>query len=217
LLRKFYLADRHRDMVEGHLDYAFNEKVSLGVTADYANDDYNHSQVGLTSSKSANLAVELSVAFSEKTSGRGFVQSQWIRSEQNGSEAFAGPDWTGRVKDQFDTIGLGVKHAAIANKLDIGADLSFSRSRSEVSVDNALAAPPFPTAKTSLDSLTFYGLYKLKDNLSIAASYTYEHYDTQDWRYDGIGPSTVPNLLALGIQPPNYSVNVLRVALRYRF
>jgi len=217
LLRKFYLADRQRDMVEGHLDYAFNEKVSLGVTADYANDDYNHSQVGLTSSKSANLAVELSVAFSEKTSGRGFVQSQWIRSEQNGSEAFAGPDWTGRVKDQFDTIGLGVKHVAIEKKLDIGADLSFSRSRSDISVDNALAAPPFPTAKTSLDSLTFYGLYKLKDNLSIAASYTYEHYDSQDWRYDGIGPSTVPSLLALGIQPPNYSVNVLRVALRYRF
>ena len=65
--------------------------------------------------------------------------------------------------------------------------------------------------------MTLYGLYKLKDNLSIAGSYTYEHYDSHDWRYEGIGPATVPNLLALGVQPPNYSVNVLRVALRYRF
>ena len=217
LLRKFYLADRQRDMVEGHLDYAFNEKVSLGVSGDYANDDYNHSQVGLTSARSANLAAELSVAFSERTQGRGFIQSQWIRSEQNGSQAFANPDWTGHVKDQFDTLGIGIKHAAMPNKLDIGADLAFSRSHSDTSVDNAAGAPPFPTAKTSLDSVTFYGLYKLKDNLSIAGGYTYEHYNSNDWRYDGIGPSTVPNLLALGLQPPNYNVNVLRVALRYKF
>ena len=90
LLRKFYLADRNRDIAEGHFDYAFNEKVSLGVTADYANDDYKHSQVGLTSARSANIAAELSVVFTERTQGRGFVQSQWIRSEQSGSEAFAG-------------------------------------------------------------------------------------------------------------------------------
>ena len=38
-----------------------------------------------------------------------------------------------------------------------------------------------------------------------------------DWRLDGIAPGTVSNLLALGAQPPNYSVNVFRVAMRYRF
>ena len=92
-----------------------------------------------------------------------------------------------------------------------------SRSRSDISVDNALAAPPFPTAKTSLESFKLYGIYHLKDNMSIAGSYQYEHYDTQDWRLDGIGPATVPNLLALGVLPPNYSVSVFRVALRYRF
>ncbi|HEX4235686.1 MAG TPA: MtrB/PioB family decaheme-associated outer membrane protein [Caldimonas sp.] len=217
LLRKFYLADRLRDSVEGHLDYAINEKVSLGVSADYANDDYNHSEVGLTSAKSANLAFELSVAFSEATQGRGYLQSQWVRSQQNGSQAFAGPDWTGRQKDQFDTLGVGIKHAAIPNKLDLGADLTISRSRSDISVDNAAAAPPFPTAKTTLDSLSLYGLYKLKDNLSITGGLTFEHYDTDDWRLDGIAPATIPNLLAFGTQSPHYSVTVLRVALRYRF
>ena len=40
LLRKFYLADRQRNMIEGRLDYAINEKITVGVSADYADDDY---------------------------------------------------------------------------------------------------------------------------------------------------------------------------------
>jgi len=217
LLRKFYLADRQRNMVEGRLDYAFSEKISLGVSADYADDDYKDSAVGLTSARSANVAIELATVFTERTQGRAYFQTQSVRSQQNGSEAFAGPDWTGRVKDKFDVFGVGVKHIAIPNKLDIGADFTLSRSRSDVAVDNILAAPPFPTARTKLEAIKLYGTYSLKDNLSITGSYHYEHYDSTDWRLDGISPGTVPNLLTLGAQSPNYSVNVLRVAMRYRF
>ena len=84
-------------------------------------------------------------------------------------------------------------------------------------MQNAVGQPPFPTAKTTLDSLTMYGLYKLKDNLSIAGGLTFEHYSSDDWHLDGVAPGTVPNLLALGMQSPHYSVTVLRVGLRYRF
>ena len=158
------------------------------------------------------------MAFNETDLGpRVLVQGQWIRSQQNGSEAFAGPDWTGQVKDQFDTLGVGVKHAAIPNKLDIGADFTVSRSRSDISVDNAPPRRPSRPPRPASTACKLYGLYKLKDNLSITGSYAYEHYDSQDWQLDGITPSTVPGLLALGVQPPHYSVSVLRVALRYRF
>ena len=217
LLRKFYLADRVRDSAEARADFAFNEKVSLGVTADYANDDYKNSAVGLTSARSFNLAADLTVAVSEQTQVHVFAQGQWISSDQSGSQAFAGPDWTGRVKDRFDVLGVGVKHSAMANKLDIGADLTISRSHSDVAVDINATAPPFPTATTQLDSLKFYATYKLRDNLWLSGSYWFEHYDSQDWQYEGILPATIPNLVALGAQPPRYNVNVFRLALRYRF
>lgn len=217
LLRKFYLADRVRDSAEARADIAFGEKVTLGVSADFANDDYRNSAVGLTSARSVNLAADLTVAVSEQTQVHAFAQGQWINSQQAGSEAFAGPDWSGRVKDRFDVLGVGVKHAALANKLDLGADLTISRSRSDVAVDSSAAAPPFPTATTQLDSAKFYATYKLKSNLSVTGSYWYEHYDSQDWQFDGIYPATIPNLLALGAQPPRYNVNVFRLALRYRF
>jgi len=217
LLRKFYLADRVRDSAEARADVAFGEKVTLGVSADFANDDYKKSAVGLTSGRSVNLAADLAVAVSEQTQVHAFAQGQWISSRQSGSEAFAGPDWNGRVKDRFDVVGVGVKHAAMANKLDLGADFTISRSRSDVAVDNSAAAPPFPTATTQLDSVKLYATYKLRDNLSVTGSYWYEHYDSQDWQFDGILPATIPNLLALGAQPPRYNVNVFRLSLRYRF
>lgn len=217
LLRKFYLADRVRDSAEARADFAFGEKVTLGVSADYANDDYKNSAVGLTSARSVNLAADLAVAVSEQTQVHVFAQGQWINSEQAGSQAFAGPDWTGRVKDRFDVLGVGVKHSAIPNKLDVGADLTISRSRSDVAVDISASAPPFPTATTQLDSLKLYATYKLKDNLWLSGSYWFEHYDSQDWQFDGIMPATIPNLLGLGAQPPRYNVNAFRVALRYRF
>jgi MtrB/PioB family decaheme-associated outer membrane protein len=217
LLRKFYLADRRRNSIEGRLDYAISETISLGFSADYADDDYEDSTVGLVSARTANIAVELLAAFTERTQGRAYFQTQSIRSQQNGSEAFAAPDWTGRMKDKFDMLGVGVKHQVTPNKFDIGADLTVSRSRSDVAVDNLLAAPPFPTAETRLDAFTLYGTYILKDNLSITGSYQYERYDSQDWRFDGIGPATVFNLMALGMQPPNYSLSVFRVVLQYRF
>jgi len=217
LLRKFYLADRRRNAIEGRLDYAISETISFGLSADYADDDYEDSTVGLTSARNANVALELLAAFTERTQGRAYFQTQQIRSKQNGSEAFAGPDWTGRQKDKFDVLGIGVKHTAIPNKFDIGADLTVSRSRSDVAVDNILGAPPFPTAETRLDTFKLYGTYVLKDNMAITGSYQYERYDSQDWRFDGIGPATVFNLMALGVQPPNYSLSVFRVALQYRF
>jgi MtrB/PioB family decaheme-associated outer membrane protein len=217
LLRKFYLADRRRNFIEGRLDYALSETISVGLLADYADDDYNDTTVGLVSARTTNLGIELSAAFTERTQGRAYFQTQTMRSQQNGSEAFSVPDWTGRVKDRFDVLGIGVKHVAIQDKLDIGADLTVSRSRSDVAVDNVLAAPPFPTAETSLDAIKLYATYRLKENLSITGSYHYERYDSQDWRLDGIGPATVSNLLALGAQSPDYSLSVIRVALRYRF
>jgi MtrB/PioB family decaheme-associated outer membrane protein len=217
LLRKFNLAYRDRNSAEVHLDYAVSEKVSLGLSADVADDDYNNSPIGLTNSRSANVALEVAAAITEKTHARGFVQTQQIRSDQNGSQAFGIADWKGRVKDKFDTIGAGIKHTAIENKLDLGADVRFSRSRSDTAVQATIGGSPIPTQKTSLDSLTVYGNYKLKDNLSITGGITFEHYDSDDWRLDGVAPGTVPNLLALGMQSPNYSVTVLRVALRYRF
>jgi MtrB/PioB family decaheme-associated outer membrane protein len=217
LLRKYNLAERKRDTAGVRADITVGENVSIGLNVDVANDDYNDTTIGLIDGRSANFGGDVSVAISDDTKLHFFAQGERIRSRQAGSQVFGQPDWSGRVKDSVDTVGLGLKHSALKGKLELGADLNFSRSRSDVTVDAGATSPPFPTAKTALDSLKLQATYRLQDNLSLMGSYWYEFYDTQDWRLDGVLPATIPNLLAFGEQTPRYRVNVVRVALRYRF
>lgn len=217
LLRKFNLASRTRDSGGLRADITVSEQVSVGLAADFANDDYDESLVGLKEARSASVAADVSFNLSEATQITGYVHSERIRSRQDGSNAFAAPDWSGRVKDRFEMLGLGVRHAAIPNKLDIGADVSLSRSRSDVAVQTGVGEPAFPTQKVSVDSVRVYATYKLTERMSITGSLWHEEYDAQDWRLDGVLPATVSDLLTFGQQVPKYSVDVLRVSLRYRF
>jgi MtrB/PioB family decaheme-associated outer membrane protein len=213
LLRKYNQADRRRDSVGARADLAIGKSASVGVAVDAAADDYTDSPVGLTEARSASVAVDGSLAVSDETRLHAFAQAERIRSDQAGSQQFAGPDWRARTKDGVDVIGFGATHTALKGKLELGADLAFSRMRTDIRVDGSA----FPTAKTSIDSLKLRATWQLKERLALVASYWFEHYDARDWRLDGVLPATVPNLLALGEQSPNFNVNVLRLAVRYGF
>jgi hypothetical protein len=114
-------------------------------------------------------------------------------------------------------LGLGVKHVMLADKLDIGADLSFTRSKSDLSVDTSyLAQPRFPAGRTSQDLQGLRPTSWATTCGSTAASGTSATAPT-DWRLDGVMPGTVQNLLSLGQQSPDYRVTVLNVSLRYNF
>jgi MtrB/PioB family decaheme-associated outer membrane protein len=216
LLRKYNLADRRRDSAALRADTTLGENVSIGVNADFANDNYTRSVIGLTSAHSGTVGADVSAAVSETTQLRLYAQAERIRSRQVGSQQFGLPDWTGRSEDSVDVVGAGVTHSAMKGKLELSADLTLSRSRSATMVDTGASAPPFPAASASLDSLKLSATYRLSDKLSVLAGYWHERYDSRDWHLDGVLPASVPNLLTFGEQSPRYHVNVLRVVLRYR-
>lgn len=217
LMRKYNLAGRKRDTAGGRADWALSEKWSLGLAFDYANDSYTGSAIGLGLARDVNVSVDISAALSEKTQLTMFAQSERINSRQSGSEAFAAPDWSAQNKDQFDVVGLSIKHTLIADKFDIGADITSSRARSEIEVQTVVNPAQFPQAKTSVDRIKLMANYKLSAKLGLNASYWYERYESQDWHADGVLPGTVQNLLSFGQQAPSYRVNVLAVSLRYKF
>ena len=217
LLRKYNLAERQRETAGLRADITLSEKVSIGLTLDHARDDYGGSLVGLTSARSTSASLDAAWAISEHTKVYAFAQGERIRSVQSGSQLLPGSDWAARTSDRFELLGLGVKHAAIPDKLDIGADLTVSRSRSSINVQTVLLEPAFPTDKTTQDSLKLFATYKLSEPMSIQGSYWFEKLDARDWRLDGVQAATVPNLLTLGHAAPRYEVHVLRLAMRYRF
>jgi MtrB/PioB family decaheme-associated outer membrane protein len=217
LLRKYNLAARLRDSASLRADLNLSETLSLGLSAEHANDDYHRSVIGLTEARTGSLAADLSWAIAEDTRLHAFAQGESIRSLQNGSQSVGLPDWTGRSKDRFEVFGVGIKHAAIPDKLDIGADLSSSRSRSDIDVQTVMTEPAFPRASTSLDRLKLYASYKVDDKISVTGTLWHERYESIDWRSDGIAPATLVNLLSFGTQTPGYKVNAISVSMRYRF
>ena len=217
LLRRFNLANRTRETAGLRADFAATERINIGLGLDSSEDKYSDSSIGLTGGKDFNVNGDISVIFTERTSLHFFANRQEIKSKQAGSQTFSTPDWYADNKDTIDTFGLGVKHAAIKDKLDIGADYGITRARSEINVNTGVSNPAFPQVTSSLDSLKLYATYRLKENMSLQAGYWYERYDSKDWMLDGVGVSTIPNVLTLGLQAPQYHVNVVRLSLRYKF
>ncbi len=217
LLRKYNLADRRRDSARLRADLAIGEKINVGLHVDVANDDYTDATLGLRDSRSIGVGAEVAYAISEQTHLRAFADDERVRSRQTGSEAFAGPDWNGNNHDSARILGVGMTHAALQGKLEIRADLSLARSRNDIAVDTVAVASQFPGIVYSRDSFKLSATYRLRDNLWVTGRYWYERQVAQDWHLDGIAPDTVGNLLALGEQPPRYRVNVLGVAVRYKF
>jgi MtrB/PioB family decaheme-associated outer membrane protein len=217
LMRKYNQADRARDAAGLRADLTVNERIAVGMALDWSGDDYKNSLVGLTNARSTSVSADLGFAVSDDTQLRLYAQSERLRSKQAGSQQAAQPDWTGSSKDEVDVVGLGVTRNALKGKLQLSADLTYARSRSDMTVDAGAPSAPFPTATTARDSVKLAATYRLNDKLSLVGSYWFERYETKDWHFDGVLPATVPNLLAFGAQSPHYSVNVLRVGVRVRF
>ncbi len=217
LMRKFNMANRNRDTAGLRADIAASERINIGLGFDSSEDKYKDSAIGLTGAKDFNLNGDLSLILSERTRLHFFANHQEIKSQQAGSQTFSTPDWFADTKDKIDTFGLGVKHAAIPDKLDIGADYGVTRSRSEMNVNTGASNPAFPQITAKLDSLKLYATYRMQKNMSLQAGYWYERYDTKDWMLDGVAPATIPNVLTLGLQAPQYHVNVVMLSLRYKF
>jgi MtrB/PioB family decaheme-associated outer membrane protein len=217
LLRKYNMTDRERNLGALRVQVMSIENVSIGLGFEYANDSYTHSSVGLTSSRDFTLNADVTAVLDKKTSLYFFANHEEIDSQQAGSSTATTPDWTGENNDTIDTYGFGIKHNIIENKLDIGADINFTESVGKVTVDTGSADPGFPVISASLKSLKLYATYKLRDNLAIKGTYWLEHLESKNWNYDGVSPDTIPNLLALGQESPQYNVNVVMLSLRYKF
>jgi MtrB/PioB family decaheme-associated outer membrane protein len=217
LLRKYNMADRTRDAAGLHVSMTPRETVNVGIGIDFARDDYSGTTIGLIGARETNISADTSILLTKKTTLHFFLNHQQISSNQAGSQTFSTADWFAANDDTVDTVGVGVKHRLLKDKLDVGANYTSSRSRGEVSVSSGAPDPPFPDLFTELDSLNFYATYRLKDNLSLKAAYWFERYKTQDWMLDWVAPGTIPNVLSFGEASPSYDLNVITLSVRYKF
>jgi hypothetical protein len=75
----------------------------------------------------------------------------------------------------------------------------------------------FPQNWTKFDSARMDISYRWTAALQIRFRYAHEEYNSNDWALDGVGPATVSNFLALGVQPYHDNVNLFSLTVRYQF
>jgi MtrB/PioB family decaheme-associated outer membrane protein len=218
LMRKFYMADRDRNKATAAVTARLGRAWSLGVTADYNKDDYSHSAVGLQDAKDAGVTFDVSFTPGPGLSAHAFYTRQRIKSTQTGSQSFAAPDWSTKTTDTFNNLGAGLRWMMLADRLEIVADYVYAASEGDIEVtSDRAAAAPLPDFETRRHTFSVYGTYRLKEDLDLRLGYLYERYRSDDWTLDGVTPTTIPNVLNMGVDSPDYSVSVYTAGLRFKF
>ncbi|MGI9304345.1 MAG: MtrB/PioB family decaheme-associated outer membrane protein [Gammaproteobacteria bacterium] len=217
LMRIHNMADRERFMFGMQVVATPRETVSISAGLERADSDYDKSVIGLLSSDELSLNLDTSMQLSKKTNVYVFLNHERSSSDQAGSQAFSTPDWTASEDSTSNGAGIGFRHALVKNKVDIGADYAYVRSRGEITVGTGAPDPPFPDLKTRWNSLKVYIDYRLKEYLSLKGAAWYEDYDTDDWQLDSVQSGTIPNVLTLGETSPSYDLYAFGLSVRYRF
>ncbi|MGD8559565.1 MAG: MtrB/PioB family decaheme-associated outer membrane protein [Gammaproteobacteria bacterium] len=206
LLRKYNMADRDRTQASFSVSYMPQQAIQLNLFADYANDDYSNSEVGLTDSEQTNYGVEVQYQFSEEIALNADFTITNMDSRQ------AGTNWTANNDDQVNVAHIGVIYVIMRDKMKIGADYSYADSEGDISVN---PGTPYPTLTSTRHTFKLYGDYQLNERSVLHVSFHYEDYEEKNWAVDDVAPNTVGSVLTMGEISPDYSIGVLGVSLRY--
>ncbi|MFV7785591.1 MtrB/PioB family decaheme-associated outer membrane protein [Shewanella marisflavi] len=218
LLRKYYLADRSRNALELRMNHTPTDWLSVDVTTRYAKDDYDHTQIGLTSSEDYGYDVNLNIAFNQHIDGYAFAGQQWINSTQAGSQQFAAADWYGDIEDEFINLGAGLSYGGLMqDKLTLGLDYLFSNSVSNTAIRDFTNTNPsttdFGDYYSYNHSASLYANYAINDQMAFKVTYRYERYFDTDAA--NVGVNDIPGMITLGDINHNYNAHQVMLSFTY--
>lgn len=229
-LRKYFLADRRRDLATLRVAVTPSERWSIGLDASHTDEDYRSSELGLTAASIGAYSADVAFTPHADWSFHGFYTREDFDFDQVGQSIRSGANrlvdavdparrWTARHGDRVDTAGLGFRWKPRPARYTFGADYVQARSDGDivVTVGSALTAAPLPPNITRMDSLSLYGERRLRSDWSMRASYWYERYRSTDWALDGVAANQLANVILLAEESPDYRVHVITLSLLYRF
>lgn len=218
LLRQYNIGNRTRTQGQATLSYMPVEYLDLSLQWQQNVDQYTDTNVGLTASRDTNYTVNLGLQPSEHVSLSAYYTEEHILNDQAGSQNYSVADWYGDRKDVVQTAGMDVEWKNVAmTHWGVGASFLYQLARGEIVLIKGGAVAPFPNIVEKMQGIQLYATRELSDHLALRLGYGYQRYRSNDWALDNVGPATVPNVLTLGIQSPNYTINILAVSVEYAF
>jgi MtrB/PioB family decaheme-associated outer membrane protein len=225
LLRKYYLSDRDRDLLQVQVDIAPGSRGSISMRYEDARDRYDESLVGLAASDYDQFSADASVQLWKSLVATAYFSRENYDSDTVGAASFlapnlAPPNWEGRTRDRHDVLGLVFTLPGLMDgKLDLTADWSEADTTGDIVIENPLggAGVPFPSLRSKLTGTQLTADYHLNARWTLNAGWRREKFSADDWSKDGVGPATIANVLTFGAQTLDYDVDVFLLGFRYNF
>ncbi|HTX06629.1 MAG TPA: MtrB/PioB family decaheme-associated outer membrane protein [Steroidobacteraceae bacterium] len=215
LLRAYDYAPRDREFVTTRGTWTITSSLSWSLEGTAATDAYRLSEVGLQEGRERELSTTLAWAPVQTWSIYADSSYQHLEALQNGVETPGPIAWQEREGEYFWTAGAGGEWA-IRSRWHLKVDYVHTGTRSDTEVLPVSVAEWFPEDATRLDTVKVEGTYLWTPALSLRMRYERSRYHTSDWALQNVDPATVPTLLALGLQPYRYDVDLIGLSFVYQ-
>jgi MtrB/PioB family decaheme-associated outer membrane protein len=211
-------------------DYAPRDRVFSSVTGAWtatstltwsvegflAKDDYRSSPLGLQAVHEQRGSSTLTWTPRETLSAYLNAGYERLFNLQNGYTGLDTPPWLAADTERFWRMDVGARWVP-QERWTLTLDYLIAPSYEDTDSSVGGLTQAFPQSWTKLDSTRLEVGYQWTPALQLHFRYTRETYNSNDWALAGVGPATVPNLLALGVQPYRDNVNLFGLTVRYQF
>lgn len=202
-INPIHISDRKRDKWRLALDWSPMEKLSFQFAVEDAKDDYGHDGArpfGLRDGSGKLYSVDANYAVNDDWQISAWFSRDDTRATQIGQRAprdgAAAAEKDAQLQDVGDSVGLGLRGKA-TSKLDIGADLQWTRNNSKYNESLTLVgtgallpvsggqtiAAPLPDIENNLSRLKLFGVYALQKNADLRVELIHERWKTDDWSW----------------------------------
>jgi MtrB/PioB family decaheme-associated outer membrane protein len=207
-----------RDRVFSTLTGAWSATSTLtwSVEGSLAKDDYRSSPLGLQAVHEQRASTTLT--WTPRSTLSAYVDGGYERlfNLQSGYSGLGTTPWLAADTERFWNMDVGGRWVP-QERWTLTLDYLIAPSYDDTDSTVGSLSQAFPQSWTKLDSTRLQVAYQWTSSLQIHFRYTRETYNSNDWALNGVGPSTIPNLLALGVQPYRDNVNLFGLTVRYDF
>ena len=226
-LRKYYIADRRRQVVNAGVTINPHDQVTVGLGGSYSTSDYHNTVVGLVNQTYGSATFDATFAPSERVTLSGFFTYETMDSDQVGYQrggAAIVPStvldpalfWEETIHDRGYNAGLEVEWAAIEDRLDVFFDYTYSRTVTEFDIESGLANLPLPNLTTTMHAFGVRGDVNVTPALVVRLGYRFESFDTKDFALDGVNEA-ITGVIGLGNSSRDYDIHLVGASVVFSF
>jgi MtrB/PioB family decaheme-associated outer membrane protein len=216
LIREYNYAPRDRVFYTLTGAWTVTPTLTWSVEGSIAKDDYRSSPLGLQSVHEQRGSTNLT--WTPRDTLSAYIEGGYERLF-NLQSGYSGPDtipWLAGDAQRFWNLSAGGRWVP-QERWTLSLDYLLAPSYDNTDTTAGGLQQAFPQNWTKLDSTRLDLAYRWTSAMQIHVRYVRETYSSNDWALDGVGPSSVPNLLALGVQPFGDNVNLFALTVRYQF